>query len=146
MTTEAQAHPVGTAARPFYAGLNVVMIFAWGWALGTVGSSALANLGGFGVTLIAALLWNAASYPRCKAVRMRWLHAAPYLAILGLFLLVRAGAQSEGQFADGPHIVITPLDTFLAFASYPLLLAWPLATLYLSFAPSRPRPVHVEPT
>ena len=123
-----------TAGRDRYAGLNAAMIALW---VGTWIVLAKLNAVGGPLSLLVAfaLLWNVVSYARIAETRLWWLHAAPWATIAGLYLLFQAFASGQAQYAGLPPP--PGWKVALQFTGYPLVLAWPAATITLSLAPGR---------
>lgn len=123
-----------TTGRDRYAGLNAAMIALW-----VVTWMILAKLNAVGgplsLLVVFALLWNGVSYGRTVETRLWWLHGAPWATIAGLHLLLQAFASGQAQYAGLPPP--SGWEAALQLLGYPLVLAWPAATITLSLLQGR---------
>ena len=82
---------------------------------------------------VAAILWNLVSYRRIAETQLWFLHAAPYLTILGFYAVFWGAAASEGAYQTG----LPWRQALIPYAGLVGLLAWPAATGLLSLYEGR---------
>lgn len=131
-----RVHP--PRSRTAYAVASLALFGTWTFvALISIGLFSDNGRVAVAAVLIAAVVWNVLSLRRISDTRLVWLHAAPYVTIAGLYLLLFGAIVSRGNFSGDPRLDTPQWEIWLAYAGFPIFLTWPLATVALSLLRGR---------